>query len=221
MQEFKKSKIVSNNENISKIISKARQEAQISLEKASKQTKINIEYLRALEEGKFNKLPTGLYAQSYIKEYAEYLGLNPDFLLGLFQEMHAQDKSGDLFVKNAHKLHKFISLPKIFQNIFISLLVLLIFSYLIFYLNNITKEPDLIITNPKKDITVKELIIEVKGKTEKEAEIFINGEPILADISGYFSQFVNLKKGINTITVSAKKKYSRTNIISRKVIVEE
>lgn len=220
MSEFKKSKIVGSSENISDIIKHAREEAGVSLEKAARQTKINIKYLDALENNKFYKLPSGLYAQSYIKEYALYLGLNPDFLLDLYQESFSKGTKGKLFIENAHRLHHFISLPKIFKNLAIGLVVLSVILYLLFYLNNITKAPILEIINPVADITLNELSVEIIGKTEKEAEIFVNGEPILADIKGNFTQVINLKKGINTIIISAKKKYSRTNTITRKVIVE-
>ena len=58
------------------------------------------------------------------------------------------------------------------------------------------------------------------GQSETEAEVKINGELILMDEDGNFSKLINLKKGVNPLEISAKKKYSRENLIIRQVLVE-
>jgi hypothetical protein len=60
----------------------------------------------------------------------------------------------------------------------------------------------------------------VVGETEAEAELKINGEMILSNNNGNFSQTINLKSGLNNIIISTKKKYSQENIIIKQVLVE-
>ena len=62
--------------------------------------------------------------------------------------------------------------------------------------------------------------IEVKGMTEPGSELSINDEIILTDNEGNFNQFINLKKGLNTLEITSKKKYSRPNTIIKQVLVE-
>jgi cytoskeletal protein RodZ len=38
-------------------------------------TRINLRYLRAIEEGEFNRLPGDIYSRGYIREYARCLGV--------------------------------------------------------------------------------------------------------------------------------------------------
>jgi cytoskeletal protein RodZ len=44
-------------------------------------TKICTRYLRAIEEGRFEELPGGIYGRSYIRQYAAAVGRDPDALL--------------------------------------------------------------------------------------------------------------------------------------------
>jgi cytoskeletal protein RodZ len=52
-----------------------------TLAEISIRTKICTRYLRAIEEGRFEELPGGIYGRSYIRQYAAAAGLDPDALL--------------------------------------------------------------------------------------------------------------------------------------------
>jgi cytoskeleton protein RodZ len=53
----------------------------ISLREISETTKIKIQFLEALEKDKFSDLPGGIYTRSFIRAYANYLGLDADQVL--------------------------------------------------------------------------------------------------------------------------------------------
>lgn len=89
-----------------------------------------------------------------------------------------------------------------------------------FYFQKIISAPKLTIIYPEKNLLTKETAIEIKGQTEKEAEVKINGELILNNNNGNFSQTINLKKGLNTITINAQKKYSKESSVTRQILVE-
>jgi cytoskeleton protein RodZ len=50
----------------------------VSLEEISSATKISMRFLRAIEEEDFAKLPGGIFARSFIRSYARYLGLDEE-----------------------------------------------------------------------------------------------------------------------------------------------
>lgn len=61
---------------IGEILKGARLGKKITLEQVYQATRIPLYILSALEEEKFDKLAGGIYVKSFLKKYAEYLGLN-------------------------------------------------------------------------------------------------------------------------------------------------
>ena len=53
----------------------------VSLQEISQATKIGVNYLRAIENGEFAKLPGGIYSTSYIRQYARSIDGNEFELL--------------------------------------------------------------------------------------------------------------------------------------------
>jgi len=58
-----------------------RESRDVSLRELADATKIGKRYLEALEQNDFDALPGGVFAKGYIRNYAEYLGLDPEPLL--------------------------------------------------------------------------------------------------------------------------------------------
>ena len=54
-----------------------RQDQEIDLEEIHNRTKINLNYLQAIEDGKFDLLPN-TYMRLFIRAYATEIGANPD-----------------------------------------------------------------------------------------------------------------------------------------------
>lgn len=58
-----------------------RQMRRISLEEISETTKISVRFLGALESEDFSQLPGGIFVRSFIRAYANYLGLDADSIV--------------------------------------------------------------------------------------------------------------------------------------------
>ena len=58
----------------------------LSLEDVERHTHLRIHYLQALEEGKLENLPSSVQGRGMLKNYAAFLGLNPDPLLLRFAD---------------------------------------------------------------------------------------------------------------------------------------
>jgi len=207
-------------ETIGEKLRQARSYKNLKIEDAAKKLNIRAEYLSALEEERFEKLPTGLYGKNFLKKYAKFLGLKPRDLLKNWQEASNTDSAADPFSQKIVKKNKFIIFPKIIRSFLIVMAILICFLYLVFYFKKIVFPPDLVITQPDKNLLIQDNSIIISGQTEKEAEIKINGAIVLNNQDGYFSQTVNLKKGLNNITITAQKKYSREKTIIRQILVQ-
>ncbi len=57
----------------------------ISLEEIAQNTKIKVSTLQALEAGKFDSLPGGIYNISYLRQYARAVGADEGSLVELYR----------------------------------------------------------------------------------------------------------------------------------------
>ena len=51
-----------------------RQKRGVTLEHIAEKTKISMRFLRAIEDGEYEKLPGGIFATSYLRQYAAVIG---------------------------------------------------------------------------------------------------------------------------------------------------
>ncbi len=65
-------------------LKQARNEQNISLDDVQAITKIQVRYLRSIEEGQFDKLPGSFYTKAFVKSYAEAVGLNFETLMDTY-----------------------------------------------------------------------------------------------------------------------------------------
>jgi len=69
---------------VGELLRKAREEAGKDLKEISEILKIRHDYLRAIEEGDFKQLPEEVYIKGYIREYAEFLHIDPEITLSAY-----------------------------------------------------------------------------------------------------------------------------------------
>lgn len=213
-------KKISNNESFGEKLRQARLFKNLRLEDISKKINISAKYLNALEEEDLDNLPSGVYQKNFLKEYTNYLGLEDSELNKKLETISDNNSFNNPFSQKIVKRSRFLVFPKIIRNSLIALGVLVCFLYLIFYFQKIVSAPKLLITQPDKNILIKETTLEIKGETVKEAEVTINGELVLNNSNGFFSQTINLKRGLNNIVIKAKKKYSQEQTVTRQILVE-
>lgn len=73
-----------------------REQRQISLMTVSEQTKIKLSLLEALERDDLSHWPLGLFGRSYIRSYAQAIGLDPNATLREFLEQHPGESAANL-----------------------------------------------------------------------------------------------------------------------------
>jgi len=219
MTEFTKKSL--GNHSLGAKLKVARELRQINPEVAAKRLNIRLEYLLAIEEDHFSKLPAGLYSKNYIKDYAALVGLPAaEVKKWLVENLENTNETNNPFSQKIVRRQEFMVFPKLIKNIILFLIFLACLFYLAFYLKKIIMPPELLVYQPDKNLKTTENYFEIKGITEPEAELSINGETILNTDQGRFSININLKKGVNNITITAKKKYSSEASVLRQILVE-
>lgn len=67
-----------------------RQEMSLSLKEVENSTSIRMSYLQALESGDTSRLISHIYAQGFVKQYAQFLGLDGEQLIRDYPEIFSK-----------------------------------------------------------------------------------------------------------------------------------
>lgn len=221
------SKKISNPPNLGEQLRSCRQNLGISLADACKATNISVKYLQALESGNHQQLPGEVYAKSFLKVYANFLGLDYQNFLKIYsteQKIYTKTSksSGHDFRKPVERVSRahLIVTPKIVRAGILGLLVLVCLVYLGVKVKAIMTPPILIIERPQNNLVTDQNFVEVAGSSEKEVTLEINGQQILADSSGHFSETIDLQPGVNIIEILAEKRHGPQTKVYRQVNVQ-
>ena len=78
---------------IGSILRQQRENKKLDLEKIAEELKIRPQYLEALEKDQFELLPGKLYQRSFLKAYAQFLNLDQDHILKMFEQYGSSKES--------------------------------------------------------------------------------------------------------------------------------
>ena len=85
---------------IGQILKEAREAKNVSIEEAQRVTKIQLNILASLEQDAFDNLPNPTYIRGFIKQYAQYLGLDPEPLLKEYSSLNVKPPEQEIVVKS-------------------------------------------------------------------------------------------------------------------------
>lgn len=197
------------------LLSSQRKKKRIATARVENELSIKKEHIEALENEEWSKLPEPPFTKGYIKSYASYLGLSPDYLLAIYRREYDESKFPK---KPSPKREKrlFITPNRLLNLSFIVAIIVFIF-YIIVQYSSILSSPKLEVNIPKNDETTSVPAIKIEGKTEKDATISINGNFAPVNESGDFSYEYMLQEGKNNIEIIASFRLSPKNRITRTV----
>jgi cytoskeleton protein RodZ len=81
---------------IGETLREARLRQRVDIDEVEQATKIRAKYLRALESEEFDRLPGSTFVRTFLRTYAEYLGLDSQLLLEEFRQRHESPREEDL-----------------------------------------------------------------------------------------------------------------------------
>ncbi len=220
MDLFEQKPIFLDEATVAEQLRRVRQSKELKLETVAKKLNIRAEYLEALEKGHYDRLPTGVYGRNFLREYCRFLGLDYRPLAKQFEAEAKASIRGNVFERRLVAKRDLLALPVLARNAIIGVLIAACLIYLGLLLKRIFEPPFLAIEYPTDNLTTADNRLTVRGRTEPETEITINNENVVVTSSGAFERDVFLQPGLNTIAVTAEKKYSRPATLLRQVLVE-
>ncbi|MBI2040194.1 helix-turn-helix domain-containing protein [Candidatus Microgenomates bacterium] len=207
---------------VGQVLKEERERKLYTLEEIEKSTKIRKELLEALEKGNYTKLPPPTFVQGFIKNYGKFLGLPTDKLLAIYRREFSEGKSPprilESFTNPLDKKRIRITPAKILGTVVLGLIITF-FIYLWFEYRFLIGAPFLEVSKPQDQVSVSSTAIYVSGRTDPESKVSINNQEIQVDLSGRFSQEIQLTDTSNTIVVTATSKSGKEARIERTVFL--
>lgn len=203
---------------IADVIRLSRARKKYSLDSLEAETKIRKEFLSALEKSAWNKLPEYTTVVGFVKTICSRLGINEEAGLAMLRRDYPPNLKDK---KQPKKLFRGIGLeigPKLFSIGAITLIIITFLGYIIFQYISFARPPKLVIETPleNQEITVGPFLI--KGKTDKDASIFVNNQPAYVEENGNFSTEIEISKKTSTLEFKAVTRAGKETKVVRNII---
>jgi cytoskeletal protein RodZ len=210
--------------NLGEKLRNLRRSQAVSLEMMEKMTRVRRHYLEALEWGRYDLLPDPLYTRNFIRSYARALGADETYLLELYEE-----EAGRTDLLGPHRLPRervrkgsFMVTTRFMSAFALVVVVFGMLGYMGVQASHLLAPPEVIVLNPVDQSAVDSALLPVTGYVKSdEVQVSINGKDVVVNEDKSFSVTLDLARGLNVITVEAKRRYSRPAIIYRRVVFDQ
>jgi cytoskeletal protein RodZ len=193
----------------------ARERKGVDLYRAERDTKIRARYLAALERGDYRELPGAVYTKGFLRNYALYLGLDPDEVLLQWRRERGDPREPQAVIAVPRPIaaprRGLTFSPSLVVFGLLTAAVLLFAAYLGVQLLRFAKPPTIAVTDPAAavvDVDEASTDYLLRGTKAPKATVSIatpGRDPysVSADGDGQWTQTVELRRGPNQFEVSA------------------
>lgn len=201
----------------------------ISLEQAADDTRIREKFLAALESGDYQSLPGAIYTKGLLRNYADYLDVDSNELVALFQvERGPAEQPARQFEPMRPIMRRSVILtPAILLPLVVLGGVALFVGYFYYQFTAFATPPRIEVIDPAGDAIVDTPELVVRGRTVPDGRVTVRvfpGPETIADVrpaaNGTFAVPVHLRPGANHIEVQVLDAAGKTNLVSRSVRLE-
>jgi cytoskeletal protein RodZ len=192
----------------------ARERKGVDLYRAERDTKIRSRYLAALERGDYKELPGAVYTKGFLRNYALYLGLDPDEILVQWRRERGDNAPAQQVISVPRPIapprRGLTFSPGVVVAALLTVAVLVVGAYLALQILRYAKPPTISVTNPQvATITVEEgtASYTLKGMTIPGGTVTVEAaggsRQANADSTGAWSLDVDLRRGKNQYKIDA------------------
>lgn len=196
---------------LGEILLMARQSRGVELERAARDTKIRARYLAALEAGDFRELPGTVYTKGFLRNYAQYLGLDPDVIVAHYRrELGGRGSERVSIVARTLRAPRggLKLTPGLLVGVILTLAVIGFAGYVGVQFVRFVQPPELTVTRPATvESTIAAESTTIAGTATAGATVTITGPDGAVDTTatsaGTWSAEVPLRKGRNEFLIVA------------------
>ena len=193
----------------------ARERKGVDLYRAERDTKIRARYLGALERGDYKALPGAVYTKGFLRNYALYLGLDPDDVLLQWRSERGEIKDAAPAIVAPKPIaaprQGLTFSPSLIVAALLTVVIVAFGAYLAIQVLRFTKPPTVSVTKPSVaviDVDDTTTTYSLEGTSLPGATVSIatpGRDPLLvtASSTGAWAADVDLRRGRNQFDVSA------------------
>ncbi len=205
-------------------LKKRREELGLSLETIARETKSPARSIRALEEDDFGYFSAKIYALGILRKILAALPDDP-------KEEFMAEFNNEWEVRNFRNKKELIPLPENRSRepyitprklglaggtvLLAALLLFLGFRFVRFI-----GPPILLVEEPGPETSTSEPMVRVKGRTEKESQLTVNGRELRIDENGNFNEEIELAAGLNALEFWVQDRFGKVNKEVRYILVK-
>jgi cytoskeletal protein RodZ len=205
-----------------------RERKAITLEQAAADTRIREKFLKALEEGDYPSLPGAVYTRGFLRNYSDYLDLQTDELVVLYQQERGGAPPEPAPKRSNFKPYRpvvhqsLIFRPVVLVPVLIIAFVGSFLGYIYYQFTTFATLPKLEITSPASDGLAASADLVVRGLTVPDARVLITVIPasdfleLRSGDDGTFSGDVLLSPGSNHVRIEVQAA-GKTNQVIRTI----
>ncbi len=206
---------------------RARREALgMTVEGLAREACVASRYIQALEEGKYRLFPAKVYAEGAVRRTAHVLGgQDGDLLLAALNREWANGSGQEN--TNIHRrgrsrqggIRFFLTLRRLWAIVGGGLLAALI-GFWGMRLFVFASGPVLTIESPADRSRISRPTVAVRGFTEKESSLTVNGREVTIDERGAFTDEIELQLGVNRLQFVSESRFGKVSEEVRYILVE-
>lgn len=195
----------------------------VTLEVLERETHIQRRYIEALEHGRYHELPEPMYTRNFLRAYARVLNTDETYFIELYEEECGRCDLIDPMRLPRQRVRKgsFFNVPRAVTTLVVGAFVAMIVGYFVWQFTLLVRPPEIVLFTPVDGLATDSALLDVRGEiTRGEVTLMINGDEVVVNADHTFSTTIDLVSGLNVITVEAKRRYSRSATIYRRVVFE-
>jgi cytoskeletal protein RodZ len=193
----------------------ARERKGVDLYRAERDTKIRARYLGALERGDYRELPGSVYTKGFLRNYALYLGLDPDEVLVQWRRERGDGAKSEPIIVVPRPIvapRKGLTFsPAILVSALMTLVLIAFGGYLAIQVLRFNKPPTITVSDPASAVSTVDdtatsytlLGTTIPHGTVNVTDASNHTVQVTAGSDGSWSQSVPLRRGRNDFRISA------------------
>ncbi len=193
---------------------------ELSLEDVAKKTKIKVEFLEAIENSDYVRLPSSTFAKGFLRNYATFLYLNPDTMVAMFRRDFTQNARGEIIPRGL--VEPVNSKPRYFSVslILTSIAVVAFVGFLGIQLISWWSLPKIKLIQPQNNDTYGEKVT-FKGVADNDATVKVNGQLVILDQNGQFTLDLVFPGGTHSVIIEATNRRGKSTLVERTFTVSK
>lgn len=202
---------------IGELLRSAREQQNISIKEVSRATRIKPEFLEALEQEQWEKLPELPVLVGFVKSIADTLVISREQAVGSLRRDYPPKTATAAPLTPTHQKVRFG--PRIILFAVGLLCITAMMSYLVYQYSRFTQAPTLTVISPVEGELVGGRQVVVRGTTDASATVKINSQPVLVEDNGNFAAEIEVVAETKAIDIRATSRTGRESVISRTIVV--